>query len=129
MQPRALLVDDEQLVRDTMAAELAERGWQVEQVADAATALARLRENPPDLLVTDLAMPGMNGLALIRAARQEVPGLPAVLLTGFLGDGAAAQAALAEAMRDGPFALLRKPIDTRDLAARAEALLPFPASR
>ena len=129
MQPRALLVDDEQLVRDTMAAELTERGWQVEQAPDAATALALLRANPPDLLVTDLAMPGMNGLALIRAARRDVPGLPAVVLTGFLGDGAAAQAALAEAMRDGPFALLRKPIDTRDLAARAEALLPYPAAR
>jgi CheY-like chemotaxis protein len=76
-----------------------------------------------DLLVSDLSMPGMNGLALIHAARRIRPGLPAVLLTGLVGDGAAAQAALAEAARDGPFALLRKPIDARDLAARAEALL------
>jgi signal transduction histidine kinase/ActR/RegA family two-component response regulator len=122
--PRALLVDDEALVRETLAAELAERGWTVEQAPDAQAALARLQDAArPDLLVTDLAMPGINGLALIRAARREAPGLPVVLLTGFVNDGAAAETALAEAMRGGPFALLRKPIDTQDLAARAEALL------
>ncbi|MGG5821215.1 ATP-binding protein [Falsiroseomonas sp. HW251] len=123
--PRVLLVDDEPLVRETLAAELAERGWRVEQVSEGPAALAVLQsvEEPFDLLVTDLSMPGMNGLALIRAARRQLPGLPAVLLTGLVGDGTAAQTALAEAMRGGPFALLRKPIDARDLAARAEALL------
>jgi signal transduction histidine kinase/ActR/RegA family two-component response regulator len=122
--PRALLVDDEALVRETLAAELAERGWAVEQAGDARAALARLQDRTrPDLLVTDLSMPGESGLALIRAARREAPGLPVVLLTGLVGDGAAVQAALAEAMRGGPFALLRKPIDASDLAARAEALL------
>jgi signal transduction histidine kinase/ActR/RegA family two-component response regulator len=122
---RVLLVDDEALVRESLAAELAERGWRVEQAADGAAALLLLDVAPRrfDLLVTDLAMPGMNGLALLRAVRQRLPGLPAVLLTGLVGDGAAAQAALAEAMRDGPFALLRKPLDARDLAARAEALI------
>ncbi len=125
MTPRVLLVDDEALVRETLAAELAERGWQVEQAADATSALLLLDGKGAafDLMVTDLAMPGTNGLALIRAARQRRAGLPAVLVTGLVGDGAAAQAALSEAMRDGPFVLMRKPLDARDLATQAEALL------
>jgi len=122
--PRALVVDDEPLVRETLVAELAERGWQVREASGGEAALALLRDDPPDILVTDLAMPGMNGLAFIRAARRLRPGMPAVLLTGLVGDGAAAEAALAEAVRDGPFALLRKPIDVAALAARAGALLP-----
>jgi signal transduction histidine kinase/ActR/RegA family two-component response regulator len=122
---RVLLVDDEDLVREALAAELAERGWTVVQAADGPAALHRLDEVAAeiDLLVADLAMPGMNGLVLIREARRRRPGLPALLLTGLVGDGAAATAALAAAARGGPFALLRKPLDIRDLAARAEALL------
>ncbi|WP_372619107.1 response regulator [Falsiroseomonas sp.] len=123
--PRVLLVDDEALVRETLGAELTERGWQVLEVADGAAALHALDIGAlqPDLLVTDLSMPGMSGLALIREMRRRRPGLPTVLLTGLMGDGAAAQAALAEVVRDGPFALLRKPLDARELVARAEALL------
>ena len=122
-----LLVDDEALGRETLAAELSERGWQVEQAREGAEALQLLHGAPlPDLLITDLAMPGMNGLAVIRAVRRRRPGLPAVLLTGLVGDGAAAEAALAEAVRDGPFALLRKPIDAWELMTRAEALLARP---
>jgi signal transduction histidine kinase/ActR/RegA family two-component response regulator len=123
--PRVLLVDDEALVRQGLAAELAARGWIVQEAADAQEALRLLDSvaQPIDLLVTDLAMPGMNGLDLLRRVRQRRPGLPCVLLTGLVGDGAAAHAALAEALRDGPFALLRKPFDSRDLVARAEALI------
>jgi signal transduction histidine kinase/ActR/RegA family two-component response regulator len=123
--PRVLLVDDEALVRETLAAELTERGWQVQQAAEGAAALQFLQNSPPpDLLISDLAMPGLSGLAVIRAVRRRWPGLPALLLTGLVGDGAAAEAALAEAVRDGPFALLRKPIDACELITRAEALLP-----
>ncbi len=122
--PRVLLVDDEKLVREALAAELVAHGWRVEQAADAREALRRLEAATPfDLLVTDLAMPGSNGLELLRQARQRVPGLPGVLLTGLVGDGAAAHAALTEAVRDGPFVLMRKPFDVRELVTRAEALL------
>jgi signal transduction histidine kinase/ActR/RegA family two-component response regulator len=123
--PRVLLVDDEPAVRQSLAAELAERGWRITQAEDGPGALLRIEAAPGgfDLLVTDLAMPGMSGLVLLREARRRRPGLPAVLLTGLVGDGAAAQSALAEATGSGPFTLLRKPIDARDLALRAEALL------
>jgi CheY-like chemotaxis protein len=123
--PHVLLVDDEKLVRETLAAELSERGWLLTEAADGLAALRVIEAGqvPLDLLITDLAMPGMNGLALVAAARRRRPGLPAVLLTGLVGDSAAAHTALAEAVRDGPFALLRKPVDAGELAARAAALL------
>ena len=123
--PRVLLVDDEALVRETLAAELVARGWRVTPMADGAGALRLIDagEGEFDLMLADLAMPGMNGLELIREVRRRRRGLPAMLVTGLVGDGAAAQAALAEAVRDGPFALLRKPLDPRELAARAATLL------
>ena len=123
--PRVLLVDDVALVRETLAAELVARGWRVTPMADGAGALRLIDagEGEFDLMLADLAMPGMNGLELIREVRRRRPGLPAMLVTGLVGDGAAAQAALAEAVRDGPFALLRKPLEPRELAARAATLL------
>ncbi|WP_146216963.1 hybrid sensor histidine kinase/response regulator [Falsiroseomonas bella] len=123
--PRVLLVEDETLVRETLAAELVLRGWRVSAAADGPEALRQLDAglDDLDLLVTDQAMPGMNGLALLRQARLRRPRLPGILLTGLVGDGPETQAGLAEAVRDGPFALLRKPADAAELAARAAALL------
>ena len=73
-----------------------------------------------DALVTDLSMPGMDGLAVIRAAQERRPGLPAVLLTGYAGDGAAL--AVGGAI-SGAFSLLRKPVTGVQLVDRVRALL------
>ena len=76
--------------------------------------------NAADLLVSDLSMPAMDGLALIREAQQRQPGLPAILLTGFATD--AAELAISGAF-SGAFSLLRKPVEARVLAERAAVLL------
>ena len=73
-----------------------------------------------DVLVTDLSMPGMNGIALIRAAQTLRAELPAVLLTGYVGDEAALAMGVAIA---GAYSLAHKPIGTNDLVDRIEALL------
>ena len=120
--PRIMLVDDEPLVRGALAAELRARGWQVSEAPSAATALLRLgAATPLDLLVTDLSMPGMDGLALVTEARRRRPGLPAMVVTGYMGDDAAL--ALQEAEEGGPFALLRKPVSAEELMERAATLL------
>ena len=116
-----LLVDDEVMVRETLAASLGEAGYSVLPVADAAAALELLRSPVTvDILVTDLSMPGIDGLALIRQAQCERAGLPAVLLTGYAGHGA--QLAVGESV-SGAFSLLRKPVTSAQLADRIEALL------
>src|SRR5690349_18429380 len=72
------------LVREVLARHLADRGYAVMQAPEGATALALLEAGEAvDALVSDLSMPRMNGVALIREARRRRPGLPALLLTGF----------------------------------------------
>ena len=118
---RILVVDDEPQVRTLLAAALREHGHEVEETHDGPTALARLDRPGIDLLVTDLAMPGMDGLELLREARKRQAGLPGLLVTGYAGDADAGE--FAAAVGDGPLMLLRKPVDPEELADRVAALL------
>ena len=85
VRPAVVLVDDDVEVRDVLADTLASRGCRVSGYADAAAALARISDDAPDLLISDLSMPGTDGMTLIRQARLLRPGLPAILLTGHSG--------------------------------------------
>jgi signal transduction histidine kinase/CheY-like chemotaxis protein len=122
LRRRALLVDDDSCVRQTLAGSLSDHGWSVDSVGSGAEALPVLeRTEAIDLLVTDLAMPGMNGLDLIREARERRPGLPALLLTGYAGTAHAGLLGFAGA--GGPFKLLRKPVRPEELFDAAEILV------
>jgi CheY-like chemotaxis protein len=109
-QRRLLLVEDEPLVRMTTADALAELGFEVVEAEDGLRGLSRLQP-PPDLLITDLGLPDIDGLELISRAREMVPGLPAVLTTGRSG------------RFDGDFVFLAKPYDGRELRAALNAAL------
>nr|WP_294512370.1 PAS domain-containing protein [uncultured Rhodopila sp.] len=118
---RVLLVDDEEALRELLAQNLEDRGYGVLTAAGGEEALALLAAGDAvDVLVTDLSMPGMNGIALIRAAQTVRADLPAVLLTGYVGDEAALAMGAAIA---GAYSLAHKPIGTNDLVDRIEALL------
>jgi CheY-like chemotaxis protein len=119
-------VDDDPLVLELLAGQLDAAGFSVVVAASGAEALGLLAAGERiDVLVTDLAMPGMDGLALIREAQKCMPGLPAVLLTGYAGEGVAL--AVGGAV-NGPFALLRKPVSGPELTDRLEALLAVRAA-
>jgi CheY-like chemotaxis protein len=121
---RVLLVDDNPVVREILGSELADEGYDVTEAENAAAALAELdRGTATDILVSDLAMPGMDGLALIREAQRRRSDLPAILITGYAGD--AASLAIAQAVA-GAFVLVRKPITGAQLADRIGALLGAP---
>lgn len=112
---RVLLVDDDPHVREVLAEELRGMGCDVFDHEGAASALAWLDAgNPVDLLVSDLSMPGTDGLTTIREAQARHPTLPAVLLTGYAGDGL--EAAIGSTFTT-PTTLLRKPVRGADLAA------------
>ena len=83
-----LIVDDEPLVREILREVLREAGYRVTDVASAAEALPRVRDDTPDLIVTDLQLEEMDGFAFIEQARQIAPKVPVVLLTGVLFDAA-----------------------------------------
>jgi PAS domain S-box-containing protein len=118
---RVLLVDDEALVREITAEALEAAGYAVLSAGSAAEAVEFLDSGRAvDLLITDLSMPGMDGISLIREAQGRRPGLRAILLTGFATD--AAELAISGAIR-GTFSLLRKPIEPSALAERAAVML------
>jgi PAS domain S-box-containing protein len=120
-RPRVLLVDDDAVVRDVLAASLDDAGYIVLPAESGPDALSRLTAGDRvDIIVSDLTMPGMDGLVLIRMAQEQRPGLPAVLLTGYAGDGAAL--AVGGAL-SGKFSLLRKPVSGSQLVDRINALL------
>ena len=112
-----LLVDDDPDVRAVAAAMLREAGHTVVEAGSGGAALERLGENAPpiDLLIADLAMPGMNGFELARAARQERPDLPVLFVTGF--------ADMARSEESRHETVLQKPFRAEELTAKvAEAL-------
>ena len=120
-KPRISLVDDDAEIREVLADTLASRGCEVFAYRSAAEALDCLGANAPDVLVSDLSMPGMDGLTLIRAAQQVRPGLPAILLTGHAGPEL--DAAVAK-VGGGRVLLMQKPVRGVELATRLQELLP-----
>ncbi len=80
---RILLVEDQRDVRQVAVLSLQSFGYEVEECATATEALESLGRGAPDLLLTDIHMPGMNGVDLARRARAQYPGLPILLLSGY----------------------------------------------
>jgi PAS domain S-box-containing protein len=80
---RVLLVDDEELVRLSTAAMLADLGYEVVEASSGEEALRLLKETTPDLLLTDHLMPGMSGVELAAAARAHIPSLPMLIISGY----------------------------------------------
>jgi two-component system NtrC family response regulator len=110
---RILIVDDEASQRDILGGFLRKQGYAVRQAASAPDALALLRAEPPDLLLTDVRLPGMSGLDLLREARSLSPDLPVIVVTAY---GNVADAV--EAMRAGAVDYVVKPVDLNALALR-----------
>jgi CheY-like chemotaxis protein len=84
---RLLIAEDEQPVRELLARALSQEGHDVEVAPDGAAALEQLSAAAPfDLLLTDIRMPIMDGIALALAAARDHPDLAIVLMTGFAGE-------------------------------------------
>jgi excisionase family DNA binding protein len=117
-RPRVLVVDDEATIRDLLSKTLALAEYDVDMASDGRTALERLRIIPYDLLITDLKMPGVDGLTVIREARRLKADLPVIIITGFSNEASAI-----EAVNLGVSGYLTKPFRVpRVLAAASKAL-------
>ena len=117
-RPRVLVVDDEATIRDLLSKTLALAEYDVDLAPDGRTALERLRMIPYDLLITDLKMPGVDGLAVIREARRLKADIPVIIITGF-----STEASAIEAVNLGVSGYLTKPFRVpRVLAVAAKAL-------
>lgn len=115
---RILVVDDEKFFQDLFKDVLADAGHATRTAASAEEALARLGEEGFDLLLTDVVMPGQDGIALVREARRRDPDLEAVAITGHEDVRLAVQA-----MKAGCADFLTKPIEREELLRVAERAL------
>jgi CheY-like chemotaxis protein/glycine cleavage system H lipoate-binding protein len=132
MTARILVVDDEQVVLDGVRRHLRREGYDIETVLSASEALAALAERGADVVITDLMMPEMDGLALLSRVHALPRPLPVIMITGY----ATMKTALM-AMRQGAFDYIAKPFTRAELqgvvaravrqSARDEALGPAPA--
>jgi len=109
---RVLVLDDEEVVRKLIAEILVRAGYVVEAVDVEAAALERLAAEPFDCVVTDLVMPGLSGLELLRRVREHDDGLPVVVVTGQGTDEN-----LARAIELGATAVIVKPFTHAELRA------------
>ena len=114
-RPTVLAVDDDPLVRDMVAALFDEAGFEATVVDSAADALACVEERDFDVVLTDLQMPEMDGLALLAKLRQMRPDTPVVLMTAF---GSIETAV--EAMRSGALDFVTKPFQSDALLVALE---------
>ena len=105
------MVDDEATARATLADILAEQGYAVETAADGNKALSKVWTFDPDVVLTDLDMPGMTGLELLRRMRDSNAGDTSVVVMSAFG---AVETAV-EAMKEGASQYLEKPLNTGEL--------------
>jgi DNA-binding NtrC family response regulator len=118
MKDRVLIVDDEADGREALA-ELATRwGYDVQTAGDGTEALRRAIEWHPDVILSDLVMPNMDGLWLLRALRAELPDCPVVLLTGRGSIQIAVQA-----IKEGAWDFIEKPLEVSRLKIVVERAL------
>ncbi|MCD4734034.1 sigma-54 dependent transcriptional regulator [bacterium] len=110
MKPLLLIVDDDSEVRKALARTMKRAGYGVIEAADSGEALELLAERPVELLLTDLRLPTLDGIELVRRARERDPLLAVIVLTGY---GSVESAV--EAMRAGAHDYLTKPVNPEEL--------------
>lgn len=121
MRYKVLVVDDEEESREALKDLLDARGWSTVLAADAASALEAARRSRPDVVLSDVCMPGRGGLELCRALKSDTSTarLPVVLMSGARRE----DHAQVEGFDAGADDYLLKPLEPRLLAAKLEAVL------
>ena len=121
---RILVVDDEPTVREVLRRYLEREGWLVSEAAEGRAALQLLREDPPDLLILDLMLPGVDGLSITRRLRGDLGVrspermVPIIMLTARRNEQDRVQG-----LELGADDYLTKPFSPRELVARVRAVL------
>lgn len=110
VKPRILVVDDEPVVRESLHAWFTQDGYFVDMVANAHDALRKLEESSWDILLTDVKMPGMDGLELQKKAKEVDPDITVIVMTAYASVDSAMQA-----IKQGAYDYVTKPVDPDNL--------------
>lgn len=113
-----LIVDDESSVLRAFSELLSGQGYDVNSAANGLEALAAVAQSPPDLIISDICMPGMDGLEAFRRIRQEHPRLPVIFMTG-----QSTMDSAIEATKLGAFDYQLKPLDPEEMLKAVERAL------
>ncbi len=100
------VIDDDDSIRWVLEKALTDAGFQVSSFSNADNIFDKLKQNEPDVIVSDIRMPGMNGLELLKQATQQYPDLPVIIMTAFTDLDSAVSA-----YQGGAFEYLPKPFD------------------
>jgi DNA-binding NtrC family response regulator len=117
-QRSILVVDDDDPVRVMLARLLRTQGYEVHQAANAREARKAIEASRPDLVISDIVMPGESGIELRRAIAQHWPGLPVILISGYSAEGPAEFAA-----RTANTTFVQKPFAADQLLSLVEQVL------
>jgi len=117
--PQILIVEDDEAMREFLCQAISRSGYYVEAVRDGAEALRRVDESYFDLLLTDIRMPGIDGLELARQVRRRYPRLSVLLVTAYLQDALGATD-----LGEAGIGILSKPFNLSELIDRVEMCLP-----
>jgi len=110
MPERILIVDDDDALRESLEMVLASEGYDVIAARDGASALTAIDAGPVDIVLTDIRMPGIDGLELLPQIARRIPGVAVILMSAF-GSGDLA----VEAMRRGAYDYLAKPFQPSEV--------------
>lgn len=121
---RILVVDDEENTRLALTRLLSREGYEVKTAANGLEALSSLRNNPVELIITDLNMPEMNGLSFLRELNREYPSSNVIMITAF-GE----VESYLEALNLGAFEYLNKPLRLEELRKVMSKMFPASAKR
>ena len=113
-----LLVDDEEFILNTFGKDLRQENYDVTLATNGEEAITLLQDSQFDLLVTDLVMPGIDGIGVLQEAKKHLPDICTIILTGY-GDMTSA----IDALRLGADDYMLKPCDTDELLLRVARLL------
>ena len=115
---RIMIIDDEKIAADMTRVSLEEEGYEVEAFVDAGAGLARLKEHPFDVVITDLKMKGMDGFDVLNQIKESSPRTRVIMVTAF----ASLDVAI-EAIKGEVFDFFTKPVKLKELKAAVRKAL------
>ncbi len=110
MRAHILIVDDDETIRISLGEALDDSTTEVKTAESAERALSLLDNGLPDVVLSDIRMPGLDGIELLRTLRERAPGVDVVLMTAYDD-----MPTVVSAMREGAADFLSKPIDRHEL--------------
>ena len=118
LTPRILIVDDEEIVRESLSGWLEKDGYRVDTAPDGATALDKVKQEPWSIVLVDLKMPGMDGLQVLEAVRKLQPDVSIVMITAY----ATVETAV-KAIKLGAYDYIVKPFDPEELTLMIQKIV------